>query len=82
MHSHPYLLFPGGGDDFYKGTDVVSLTDGNFDEEVVQSEDLWFVEVSEWGTSKQPGLSNWGPKCCALWCLLYRLQLSATLAGA
>lgn len=36
-----------GGDDggFYTGTDVVTLTDGNFDEEVVQSEDIWMVEV-------------------------------------
>jgi len=36
----------GGSDDggFYKGTDVITLTDGNFDEEVLQSEDLWMVE--------------------------------------
>jgi len=35
----------GGGDsDFYKGTDVITLSDGNFDEEVMQSNDLWMVE--------------------------------------
>lgn len=36
-----------GGDSgsFYKGTDVVTLTDGNFDEEVMNSDDIWFVEV-------------------------------------
>jgi len=36
-----------GGDDggFYRGTDVVTLTDGNFDEEVIQSDDIWMVEV-------------------------------------
>lgn len=36
-----------GGDDggFYKGTDVVTLTDDNFDEEVIQSDDIWMVEV-------------------------------------
>jgi hypothetical protein len=36
----------GDGDSFYKGTDVVTLTDGNFQEEVMDSEDIWFVEVS------------------------------------
>lgn len=34
-----------GGDDFYGGTDVVTLNDANFDEEVLQSDDIWFVEV-------------------------------------
>lgn len=37
----------GGGDGgFYTGTDVVTLTDSNFQEEVAGSEELWFVEVS------------------------------------
>lgn len=39
---------PGAGGDsgsFYKGTDVVTLTDGNFEEEVMSSDDIWFVEV-------------------------------------
>uniref|UniRef100_A0A7S0R2Q6 protein disulfide-isomerase n=1 Tax=Chlamydomonas leiostraca TaxID=1034604 RepID=A0A7S0R2Q6_9CHLO len=35
----------GGGDGgFYSGTDVVTLTDANFQEEVAASGDLWFVE--------------------------------------
>lgn len=35
----------GGGDGgFYSGTDVVTLTDGNFDPEVLQSDDPWMVE--------------------------------------
>eukprot|EP00879_Flechtneria_rotunda_P008753 GHRR01009167.1.p1 GENE.GHRR01009167.1~~GHRR01009167.1.p1 ORF type:complete len:415 (+),score=150.40 GHRR01009167.1:625-1869(+) len=35
-----------GADDagFYSGTEVVTLTDSNFDEEVVQSDDIWFIE--------------------------------------
>eukprot|EP00878_Enallax_costatus_P001518 GHUV01001669.1.p1 GENE.GHUV01001669.1~~GHUV01001669.1.p1 ORF type:complete len:459 (+),score=78.64 GHUV01001669.1:164-1540(+) len=35
-----------GGDDggFYTGTDVVTLTDSNFDGEVMQSDDIWMVE--------------------------------------
>jgi hypothetical protein len=33
------------GESFYKGTDVVTLTDGNFQEEVMDSDDIWFVEV-------------------------------------
>lgn len=33
--------------EFYgEGSDVINLTDGNFDEEVLQSSDLWFIEVS------------------------------------
>jgi hypothetical protein len=35
----------GEGEAFYKGTDVVTLTDGNFEEEVLNSDDIWFVEV-------------------------------------
>ena len=31
-------------DGFYGGTDVVSLTDGNFHSEVIDSDELWFVE--------------------------------------
>jgi hypothetical protein len=36
----------GGGSDsgFYGGTDVVTLTDGNFDSEVVQGDEPYFVE--------------------------------------
>jgi protein disulfide-isomerase A6 len=35
----------GGGDGgFYSGTDVVTLTDSNFDREVLQSDDFWLVE--------------------------------------
>eukprot|EP00877_Chromochloris_zofingiensis_P007928 jgi/Chrzof1/3389/Cz12g23180.t1_PDI4 len=31
--------------EFYgEGSDVINLTDGNFDEEVLQSSDLWFIE--------------------------------------
>eukprot|EP00882_Tetradesmus_deserticola_P021966 GHRQ01023825.1.p1 GENE.GHRQ01023825.1~~GHRQ01023825.1.p1 ORF type:complete len:259 (-),score=75.64 GHRQ01023825.1:10-786(-) len=35
----------GGDGGFYDGTDVVTLTDGNFEDEVMQSDDIWFVEV-------------------------------------
>jgi protein disulfide-isomerase A6 len=35
----------GGEGGFYDGTDVVTLTDGNFEDEVMQSDDIWFVEV-------------------------------------
>lgn len=35
----------GGGEDFYSGTDVVTLTDDSFHKQVVDSDDLWFVEV-------------------------------------
>jgi protein disulfide-isomerase A6 len=35
----------GGADsDFYKGTDVVTLTDGNFHEEVIEGSSMWMVE--------------------------------------
>eukprot|EP00775_Hariotina_reticulata_P009043 gene9043-9214_t len=34
----------GGGESFYDGTDVVTLTDKNFNEEVLDSDDIWFVE--------------------------------------
>eukprot|EP00882_Tetradesmus_deserticola_P001203 GHRQ01001301.1.p1 GENE.GHRQ01001301.1~~GHRQ01001301.1.p1 ORF type:complete len:457 (+),score=199.58 GHRQ01001301.1:162-1532(+) len=34
----------GGDGGFYDGTDVVTLTDGNFEDEVMQSDDIWFVE--------------------------------------
>ncbi|MFM8643603.1 MAG: hypothetical protein ACKOEP_12365 [Phycisphaerales bacterium] len=37
---------PGGGASFYDGTDVVTLTDESFHKQVVDSDDLWFVEVS------------------------------------
>lgn len=36
----------GGDGGFYDGTDVVTLTDGNFEDEVMNSDDIWFVEVS------------------------------------
>jgi hypothetical protein len=46
-HTHTHTRVPcAGGEDFYKNTDVVTLTDASFDEEVVQSEELWYVEVS------------------------------------
>jgi protein disulfide-isomerase A6 len=35
----------GGEGGFYDGTDVVTLTDANFEDEVMQSDDIWFVEV-------------------------------------
>jgi protein disulfide-isomerase A6 len=35
----------GGDGSFYDGTDVVTLTDGNFEDEVIHSDDIWFVEV-------------------------------------
>jgi protein disulfide-isomerase A6 len=34
----------GGGGGFYGGTDVVTLTESNFDAEVARSDDLWLVE--------------------------------------
>ena len=34
-----------GGESFYDNTDVVTLTDKNFEEEVMDSDDIWFVEV-------------------------------------
>eukprot|EP00883_Tetradesmus_obliquus_P011814 jgi/Sobl393_1/4620/SZX79247.1 len=34
----------GGDGGFYDGTDVVTLTDGNFEDEVMNSDDIWFVE--------------------------------------
>ncbi|PSC76647.1 disulfide isomerase [Micractinium conductrix] len=34
----------GGGAGFYQGTSVVTLTDGDFHRQVVDSDDLWFVE--------------------------------------
>jgi hypothetical protein len=48
--SAPAAAAPAGaggseGESFYKGTDVVTLTDGNFQEEVMDSDDIWFVEV-------------------------------------
>eukprot|EP00878_Enallax_costatus_P039520 GHUV01045308.1.p1 GENE.GHUV01045308.1~~GHUV01045308.1.p1 ORF type:complete len:150 (-),score=34.30 GHUV01045308.1:267-716(-) len=45
--SHAGVLCAVGGDDggFYTGTDVVTLTDSNFDGEVMQSDDIWMVEV-------------------------------------
>jgi protein disulfide-isomerase A6 len=34
----------GGGSDFYSGTDVVTLTDANFQEEVIEGSSMWMVE--------------------------------------
>ena len=53
----------GGGEDFYSGTEVVTLTDGNFHKQVVDSDDLWFVEVRCWGLA---GLAGFAGACVAM----------------
>lgn len=35
----------GGGDEFYSGTSVVTLDDSNFHSQVIDSDELWFVEL-------------------------------------
>lgn len=50
------------GGDFYAGTHVVSLSDEDFHKQVIDSDDLWFVEVRDQ---------------CLLHLLLRMLQVSA-----
>lgn len=53
----------GGGEDFYTGSEVVTLTDGNFHKQVVDSDDLWFVEVRCWGLAGLAGLQACVRRC-------------------